>query len=124
MKLLNQYLDRDDAVTAREQLREAGIAALVEAMDQHSTQPSKSAATHTGLWVLLDEQWDDAVRVLEDPAYRPLCGLSLREIERLQARALKRVGKSRLLDKLLLAFLLVCLMGLILFTAVDYWFSL
>ena len=124
MKLLNQYLDPADATSARELLSAAGIASLVEAMDPHSIQPSKSGATHVGLWVLADDQLDDAIKVLENPDHVPRRVLTPAEITRLEKRANQRVQKSRLLDKALLVILVACFMGLIVFTAADYFLGL
>ena len=124
MKLLNQYLDPKDAATAREQLRFAGIASLVEAMDPHSVQPSKSGATHVGLWVLVEDQLDDAIKVLENPAHVPAKPLSLREIDRLEARAENRVAKTRVADKMLVWLLVMLLMSAIAFTVADYFLDL
>jgi hypothetical protein len=124
VKLLNQYLERNDADEAGQLLRRAGIAVLVETMNPHSAQPSKTGATHVGLWILLGDQFDDAIRVLEDQSHVPRRVLSDSEIARLEKRAAGRVGKSRLLDKLLVLLLIVGLMGLILFSAADYFLGL
>ena len=124
MKLLNQYLDPQDAAEAKSRLREAGIASLVEAMDPHSVQPSKSGATHVGLWVLLDDQLPDAIRVLEDPAHVPAHVLTHREIDKLEGKAENRVAKGRLADKLLVWLLLTGLMSLIIFTVADFFLDI
>ena len=124
MKLLNQYLDPKDAASAREQLRYAGIASLVETMDPHSVQPSKSGATHVGLWVLVEDQLDDAIKVLENPAHVPASPLSLREIDRLEGRAEKRVAKTRVADKMLVWLLVMLLMSAVAFTAAEYFLDL
>ena len=120
MKLLNRYLDPADAADARELLRRAGIASLVEAMDPHSVQPSKAGATHVGLWVLADDQLADAIRVLENPEHVPARILNPREIERLENRANRRVHKSRLLDKAFVLVLVMILMTLVAYTAVEF----
>ncbi len=120
MKLLNQYLDPADASAARESLRQAGIASLVEAMDPHSIQPSKAGATHVGLWVLADDQLDDAIKVLENPQHVPKRVLNPDEIARLERKAGQRVQKTRLLDKAYLWLLVALFMGLIIFTAADF----
>lgn len=124
VKLLNQYLDRNDAAAAGDRLRAAGIAVLVEAMGPQSSMPAKSGSTHIGLWVLADDQYQDAIRVLEDPAHRPQRVLGESEISRLERRAAKRVAKSRQLDKALVLLLILCLMGLVLFSAADYFLDL
>ena len=124
MKLLNQYLDPEDAAEAKSSLREAGIASLVEAMDPHSVQPSKSGATHVGLWVLLDDQLQDAIKVLEDPAHVPSRILTHREIDQLEGKAENRVAKGRFADKLLVWLLLTGLMSLIIFTVADFFLDI
>ena len=124
MKLLNQYLDPQDAASAKDQLRMAGIASLVEAMDPHSVQPSKSGATHIGLWVLVDDQLDDAIRVLEDPDHVPARVLTHREIDQLERRAEKKVAKSRVTDKMLIWLLVMLLMSLISFSVADFFLDL
>lgn len=124
MKLLNQYLDPQDAALAKDQLRMAGIASLVEVMDPHSVQPSKSGATHIGLWVLVDEQLDDAIRVLEDPRHVPARVLTHREIDQLEQRAEKKVAKTRIADKTLVWLLIMLLMSLVSFSVADFFLDL
>lgn len=109
---------------AREQLRMAGIASMVETMDAHNMLPSKSGATHVGLWVLADDQIDDAIKVLEDPAHVPARVLTHREIDQLETRAEKRVAKTRVADKLLVWLLVMLLMSAISFSVADYFLGL
>ena len=124
MKLLNQYIDPEDAAEARRCLREAGVASLVEAMDPHSVQPSKSGATHVGLWVLLDDQLPDAIKVLEDRTHIPARVLTHREIDQLVAKAGNQVAKVRLADKMLVWLLLTGLMSLVIFTVADFFLDI
>lgn len=120
MKLVHPYLDPNEAAEARQKLRQAGIASLVDAMNPHSVQPSRSGATHVGLWVLVDEQLEDAVEVLENPQYVPQRILQPAEIEQLEASAERGKMSRRLLEKAMLLVLFVGLMALIVFTAVDF----
>lgn len=120
MRLLNRYLDPADAAEARESLRRAGIASLVEAMGPDSERPSKAGATHVGLWVLAEDQFEDAIEVLENSAHVPRRMLGAAAMNRLEKLASQRVHKSRLLDKALLLLLVSILMGLVAFTAVDF----
>ena len=120
MKLLNQYIDPKDAAEDKSRLRAAGIASRVGAMDPHVIQPSKSGATHTGLWVLADDQLEDAIRILEDPGHKPRRVLSPREIDRLEASMDKQTRAPRRFDRVWVLFLFAILIGLILFTAADY----
>ena len=120
MKLLDLYIDPADAATARGRLRQAGIASAVAPMDPHSVQPSKSGATRIGLWVLVDAQFEDALRVLEDPAYRPQRVLSAAEIDRLETAEVQRARKQRNSDKLLLWVLFSLLLALISLAAAEF----
>ncbi len=120
MKLVHPYLDPSEAAEARQKLREAGIASVVDAMNPHSVQPSRSGATHVGLWVLVDEQLEDAVEVLENPHHVPGHVLDPAEIERLEASADRAKLSRRRLDKAMLLALFAGLMALIVFTAVDF----
>ena len=125
MKLVNQYLDPNEAAAARARLRHAGIASRVDTMDPHNIQPSKSGVTHIGLWVLLDDQLEDAVLILENPAHRPQRILDPAEIDRLEAAAEKSSGPPRpLRKKIQAALLFACLLGLIVYSAVDYFIGL
>ena len=124
MKLVDQYIDPSEAAAARRRLRQAGIACIVDSIDPHSIQPSKSGATHIGLWVVAEGQYEDALQLLEDPAYQPRQRLSLNEMDLLEAEAVKRTKSRRLTDRLLTVVLFACLLGLILYTAVDFFLDL
>ena len=125
MKLVNQYLDPSEAASARLRLREAGVASLVDAMDPHNIQPSKSGATHIGLWVLVDDQLEDAIQILEDPAHVPQRIFSPDEMASLEVSAGRQSKPSQpLLDKALVALLFACLLALIVYTAVDFFIGL
>ena len=90
MKLVDQYIDPNMATAARVRLRIAGIASHVDTMDPHNIQPSKSGETRIGLWVIEDDQHQDAVMVLVNPEHVPRRVLSLDEISRLEATVEKR----------------------------------
>lgn len=120
MKLVDQYIDPGEAAAARHRLRQAGIACVVDKMDPHSILPSKSGATHIGLWILAEDQYEDALQLLEDPAHVPRYSSSLDEIDLLEAAAARHSRSKRLSDKALAALLFACLLGLIVFTAADF----
>lgn len=65
MQLISYYIDPGDASAARAKLQKAGIAAEVKNVDPHIMQPSKSGGERIGLWVVADEQFDDAVLCLK-----------------------------------------------------------
>ena len=120
MKLVHPYLDPNEAAEARRKLRDAGIASIVDAMNPHSVQPSRSGATHVGLWVLVDEQLEDAVEVLENPRHVPGQVLDTAEIERLEASADRAKRSRRRLDKAIMLALFAGLMALIVLTAIEF----
>ena len=125
MRLLDQFIDPGEAAVARQRLRAAGIATRLDSVDPHSIQPSKSGATRIGLYVLLDEQYADAVELLENPDHAPERTLSEDEIDRLEAAAEKGPKSSRQWSEHLLTLLFfACLLGLIVFTAVDFFLGL
>ncbi len=67
MKLLRYFADPGEASAVKSTLVQAGIAAEVSNEDPHVVKPSKSGATRIGLWILDDERFDDALRLLENP---------------------------------------------------------
>ena len=125
MKLLNRYLDPADAAADRARLREAGIASLLETVDAHNIQPSRSGETHVGLWVVVDEQFEDANRLLSEPGHVPLRVLSPAQVEQLESAAERRSKWSKRLSGTVLTLLFFAvLLALIVFTAVDYFVGL
>ena len=65
MQLISYYIDPGEASAARAKLEEAGIAAQLKTVDPHVMQPSKSGSERIGLWVVSDDQFDDAVLCLK-----------------------------------------------------------
>lgn len=125
MRLLNRYLDPADAAADRARLREAGIASLVETVDAHNIQPSRSGDTHVGLWVVIDEQFEDASRLLAEPGFVPLRVLSPAQVRQLEASAERRSKWSKRLSGTVLTLLFFAgLLALIVFTAVEFFLGL
>ena len=121
MKLVDQFIDPNMATAARVRLRIAGIAAFVDTMDPHAVQPSKSGETHIGLWVLDDEQHQDAIHVLTNPEHKPRRVYSLDEIAKLEASVEKREQKPRSPGDVALTLLLAAaLLGLVAYTAIQF----
>ena len=85
MQLLTQFLDPGDAASARRQLREAGIMIEINSVDPHIIQPSKSGSQRIALWVVFDDQFDDAVKLLQDPGHVPTRIISEIEMDALEA---------------------------------------
>jgi len=72
MKLVTHYIDPGEASAAKTRLSEAGIKAEMAVVDPHIIQPSKSGAERIGLWVVNDDQYEDALLLLENPDKKPI----------------------------------------------------
>ncbi len=66
MKLLTYFIDPGEASDAKERLLAQGIAVQVGSVDPHIVRPSKSGSERIGLWVVSDEQFDEAVKLLKE----------------------------------------------------------
>ena len=96
MQLLTQFIDPVDAAAAKARLADAGIMVKSKSVDPHIIQPSKSGSQRIGLWVVFDDQFDDAVQLLQDPNHIPQRVISRDEMRALESSATNPV-KSRLL---------------------------
>ena len=125
MKLVDQYIDPSMANAARVRLRIAGIATHVDIMDPHTLQPSGSGKTRVGLWVLDESQHEDAIQVLVNPEYKLKNPLSLDQISRLEAAVEKRPPPRRKPGDVAFILLLIAgLLGLIVYTAIEFYLAL
>ena len=71
MKLVAHYIDPGEASAAKSRLCEAGVMAEVASVDPHIIRPSKSGAERIGLWVVYDDQFEDALLLLENSDHVP-----------------------------------------------------
>ena len=71
MKLVTHFIDPGEASAAKSRLCEAGVMAEVTSVDPHIIHPSKSGAERIGLWVVFDDQFEDAILLLENPDHVP-----------------------------------------------------
>ena len=71
MKLVTHFIDPAEASAAKSRLCEAGIMAEVTSVDPHIIRPSKSGAERIGLWVVHEDQIEDAILLLENPDHVP-----------------------------------------------------
>ena len=67
MKLVTHFIDPTEASAAKSRLCKAGVMAEVSSVDPHIIRPSKSGAERIGLWVVHDDQLEDALFLLENP---------------------------------------------------------
>ena len=119
MKLLTQFVDPADAAAANARLHAAGIMTETGSVDPHIMQPSKTGTVRIGLWVVFDDQFDDAVMLLQDPDHVPK-----RRISRQQMNAASTAAgrQSRGRDRRSLYHLIgivigICLLGVVLLLA-------
>lgn len=70
MKLVTHFIDPGEASAAKSRLCEAGVTAEIGVVDPHIIQPSKSGAERIGLWVVCDDQLEDA-RLLLNSDHAP-----------------------------------------------------
>ena len=70
-QLLIYYVDPGEAAATSRRLRAAGIAVEVASVDPHNIQPSRSGTQRVGVWVVFDDQFEDAVQLLQNPHHVP-----------------------------------------------------
>lgn len=85
MKLIRLYVDPGDASEANTRLRKAGVMTEITFVDPHNIKPSKSGAMRIGLSVVYDDQFDDAVQLLENPDHVPKRVISAAEMNELES---------------------------------------
>jgi hypothetical protein len=119
MKLIRLYVDPGEAHEASERLREAGILTKITFEDPHNIKPSKSGAVRVALSVVCDDQFEDAVQLLENPDHVPKRVMSPAEMTEIESgRPSHRFipGKKSAGLAVLIAFGL-CLLGLVILMA-------
>jgi hypothetical protein len=89
MQLLTQFIDPVDAAAAKARLTDAGIMVKSKSVDPHIIQPSKSGSQRIGLWIVFDDQFNDAVQLLQDPDHVPQRVISRDEMRTLELSATK-----------------------------------
>ena len=121
MQLVTQFIDPGDATEASTRLREAGVMTEITSLDPHIMSSSRTGALRIGLWVVFDEQFDDAVRLLEDPDHVPQRVISLIEMDKMKSTARGSWFKSgqKMLKNLATIIFGACLLGLVVYVAIG-----
>lgn len=121
MKLVTLYIDSGDAAEANSRLRQAGVMTRLSVVDPHNIKPSKSGAERIALSVVFDDQFDDAVRLLENPRHVPRRKISIAEMNEIESTGRAGLFKPAvwLKEKATLAVLTVCLLGLIAYSIIS-----
>jgi len=118
MKLVTHYVDPGEASGVCARLRAAGVMTEVDSVDPHIVRPSKSGALRVGLWVVFDDQFDDALQLLGNPDHVPQRRISLDEMNKIKSHGDEYSLRSGRECIEILATILfgICLLGLIAYT--------
>ena len=122
MKLLRYFVDPGEVSAAKSLLAQAGIATEVSNEDPHVIKRPKSGATRLGLWILDDDRFDDALRLLVNSGSDEEHPLD-REAPNDGDIPAEDRSPDRLAKMLTTIALAICLLGLIAFTAIDALFQ-
>ena len=121
MQLVTQFIDPSDATAANSRLRKAGVMTEINSLDPHIMSGSRTGALRIGLWVVFEDQFDDAVRLLEDPDHVPHRVIPLSEMNRIKSTAddsWLQSGQKKLTNLATIVFAL-CLLGLVVYVAIG-----
>jgi len=117
MKLLTQYSDINEASKVYGMLRESGIMSEITSASSYMLSQTKTGAVTVGLWVVFDNQYEDAVKLLKNPNHIPEHMLTLDEMIEIEENAHKKQLNStqKIIEKLL-----TWLFSLLLITGIGY----
>lgn len=118
MKLVTHFVDPGEASKACARLRAAGVMTEVDSVYPHIVRPSKSGALRVGLWVVFDDQFDDALQLLENPDHVPQRIISFDETNNIKSGSDEDSvlsGKS-FIETLTTILFGICFLGLIAYT--------
>ena len=92
MRLIDEFESAHEADIASFNYREKGILTHVSSRHSNSLRMI-TGATKVGLWVVLDDQYQDAIELRRNQSHRPSTTLSENEMTELEA-----LGKSQLTE--------------------------
>jgi hypothetical protein len=121
MQLVTQFIDPSDATAANSRLRKAGVMTEINSLDPHIMNASRTGALRIGLWVVFEDQFDDAVRLLEDPDHVPHRVISLSEMSSIKSttdNSWLESGQKKLANLATMVFA-ICLFGLVVYVAIG-----
>ena len=98
MKLIDQFTSLSDANEICSKLRNAGILAYVSSAQSYMLSRVKTGALKVGLWIILDDQFEDAKELLRNPKYKPKVVLTEQEMIDLEIEAKQaKIASSKML---------------------------
>ena len=71
MKLIGQYLDSLEAENVSSRIRRAGVMTVVTSKRSYNLSRIRTGAFKVGLWVVFDDQYDDAIQLLKNRKHKP-----------------------------------------------------
>lgn len=121
MRLVTHYVDPGEASEVSSRLREAGVVTEINSVDPHIIKPSKSGTLRFGLWVVFDDQFDDAVQLLENPEHVPKRTITSDKLNEIRSSTEEGPFKSRkrIFENWTTLIFGACLLGLIIYTAIG-----
>ena len=97
----------------------------VNSLDPHVIKPSKSGSVRIGLWVIFDEQHDDAVQLIDNPDHIPRQIMTAAEMNKIKPSAANasQQPNNKLAQTATTLLLVVCFFSLIIYTMIQFIFE-
>lgn len=86
MKLLKQFSDEIEAESFSEKLRNKGLMTYISSKRSMSFGRHQTGALTVGVWVVLENQYEDAFELMKNKNHKPSNSLSVEEIEKLESK--------------------------------------
>ncbi len=99
MKLITEFFDLSEAERVSNRTRSAGVMTVVTSKRSYSLSRVKTGALKVGLWAVFEDQYDDALQLLDNHNHKPKRAISLTDMDEIQELA--RIETSNRVKKLL-----------------------
>jgi hypothetical protein len=123
MKLVTEFFDLSEAEKTSSRMRSAGVFTVVTSKRSYNLSRVKTGALRVGLWVVFEDQYHDAMQMLDNYNHKPKRVISAVEMNEIQDLAGAEISNSmkKLLQKsaawlfggILLALLIYVAIGII-----------
>ena len=107
MKLLKEFTSISDAEVLVEKLRKKGVLTHISSTNSNQLGGHATGAIKVGVWVVVSEQFNDAVAYLTNHKHMVSNPLSETEMDLIEAKAKEQMNKSinNVLNKLAITFI-------------------
>jgi len=114
MRILSQYETLYDADSVSEMLKVRGIATYISGKHEEWAGSFSNGPAGAALWVVLDEQYEDAMQLLNDPDHKVKTALSAGDIRSLESsmRCSKKMAWLPTWVKLVIVAALILVIGI------------